>query len=79
MQNGGAELCLDWDRSLVPMKYCLRFEEGTSADTASWVLSKHCSCYRLSLHPASQFELQSDSWSHARARLGRGGVVALAL
>ena len=30
-RGGGAELCLDWDRSyLAPMKYCLKFKEETS-------------------------------------------------
>ena len=46
-RKGGAELRLDWDRFyLAPMKYCLRFGEETSTltDTASWMLSKHCSC-----------------------------------
>ena len=41
----GLTLLLDWDRSyLAPMKYCVRFEEKSlDPDTASWVLSEHCS------------------------------------
>ena len=37
--GGGAEPHLDWDRYLAPMKCVL-----PQVHTASWVLSKHCSC-----------------------------------